>query len=276
MRRNIHPVPPGPPAECFSWTRARFWLTKSVGGRTISANQFRVFGLSQVKEGTAVFQNAFDRQTNRNESRLVTLGAPEAASQVLPRQSVSPGQRSSTALAGSIRSELGSRRAAKPWLSRVSTLVSVPALFAGCFGVAVLGTLSEPGSAQTPQTPCPGIHVKVLNIRNSTGTVACALFESPEGFPKEFLRAATNVMVIKVRKQQARCDFEDMPPGTYAIVVIHDENMNGKLDTNVFGIPTEGYGFSNDATATLGVPSFQAASFAYDGRSLDLTLSLHY
>jgi uncharacterized protein (DUF2141 family) len=32
-------------------------------------------------------------------------------------------------------------------------------------------------------------------------------------------------------------------PGKYAIAVIHDENCNGKLDTNMFGIPKEGYGF---------------------------------
>lgn len=126
------------------------------------------------------------------------------------------------------------------------------------------------------QAPCPGIHVKVLNIRNSTGTVACALFESSDGFPTEFLSSATNVMLIKIRKTQARCDFEDIPPGTYAIAVIHDENMNGKLDTNIFGIPTEGYGFSNDAKALLGVPSFSAASFLYDGQNLDFTISLHY
>ncbi len=90
---------------------------------------------------------------------------------------------------------------------------------------------------------CPGIHVKVLNIRNSTGTVDCALFESPVGFPIDVLLSATNVMVIKVRKTQARCDFEDIPPGTYALAVIHDENMNGKLDTNFLGVPKEGYGF---------------------------------
>src|SRR5581483_9984203 len=106
--------------------------------------------------------------------------------------------------------------------------------------------------------------------------VACALFESPVGFPTEFLHSATNVMVIKIRKMQARCDFEDIPPGTYAMAVIHDENMNGKLDTNWLGIPTEGYGFSNDAKALLGAPSFSAASFQYDGRNLDLTMSLHY
>ena len=118
--------------------------------------------------------------------------------------------------------------------------------------------------------------MKILNIKNSTGTVACALFESPKGFPEEYLHFATNIMSIKIRKSQARCDFEDVPPGTYAIAVVHDENMNGKLDTNWMGIPTEGYGFSNDAKASLGAPSFSAASFLYDGRYIKLTIKLHY
>ena len=126
------------------------------------------------------------------------------------------------------------------------------------------------------QTACPGIHVKILNIRNSTGAVACALFESPVGFPTEFLRSATNIMIIKVRNTQARCDFEDIAPGTYALAVIHDENMNGKLDTNFLGSPTEGYGFSNDATALIGAPSFSASCLQYDGHNLDMTISLHY
>ena len=43
---------------------------------------------------------------------------------------------------------------------------------------------------------CPGIRVKILDIKNSTGTIACALFDSRAGFPTEFLSAATNVMVI--------------------------------------------------------------------------------
>lgn len=126
------------------------------------------------------------------------------------------------------------------------------------------------------QSPCPGIHVKILNIRNSTGGVACALFDSKKGFPNEFLRFATNIMIIKIRKSQARCDFEDIPPGKYALAVVHDENMNGKLDANWLGIPTEGYGFSNDVRATLGAPSFADASFPYDGKGLDMTITLHY
>jgi uncharacterized protein (DUF2141 family) len=152
---------------------------------------------------------------------------------------------------------------------RVSIGVHCVALF------AVL-VFANPPAVAFAQSPCPGIHVKILNIRNSIGTVACALFESPAGFPIEFLNSATNVMVIKIRKAQARCDFEDIPPGTYAMAVIHDENMNGKLETDLLGIPTEGYGFSNDVKGVVGAPAFSTASFPYDGQNLDLTMSLHY
>jgi uncharacterized protein (DUF2141 family) len=142
--------------------------------------------------------------------------------------------------------------------------------------LAVLVLAHLPAVALAQSSSCPGIHVQILNIRNSTGTVDCALFDAPEGFPIEVLRSATNVMVIKVRHTQARCDFANIPLGTYALAVIHDENMNGKLDTNSLGIPTEGYGFSNDVKGLLGPPSFAAASFAYDGRNLELTIGLQY
>ncbi len=140
---------------------------------------------------------------------------------------------------------------------------------------AVLAFANLPAIAFA-EPSCPGIHVEVLDIRNSAGTVACALFEAPEGFPYEYLRFATNIMVIKVRATKARCDFEDIPPGKYALAVVHDENMNGKLDANLLGIPKEGYGFSTDATGFLGAPSFSAASFPYDGQNLDMTISLQY
>ena len=73
-----------------------------------------------------------------------------------------------------------------------------------------------------------------------------------------------------------RCDFEEISPGTYALSIIHDENMNGRLDTNWLGIPNEGYAFSNDVKVFLAAPSFSVASFQYDGGIIDLTISLHY
>jgi uncharacterized protein (DUF2141 family) len=162
----------------------------------------------------------------------------------------------------------------KPYTARRTTYSA--AVSAGCVALFAVLVLTPLPPVVFAQAACPGIHVQVLNIRNSTGTVDCALFESPEGFPTEVLRSATNVMVIKVRQTQARCDFADIPPGRYALAVIHDENMNGKLDTNALGLPTEGYGFSNDVQGLFGAPAFSAASFAYDGRTRDLTISLRY
>ena len=107
------------------------------------------------------------------------------------------------------------------------------------FVVLVFANL--PAIAFAQSLSCRGIHVKVLNIRNSTGTVDCAFFDSPVGFPIEVLHSATNAMVIKIRHTEARCDFEDIPPGTYALAVIRDENMNSKLETNFLGIPKEGF-----------------------------------
>ena len=141
---------------------------------------------------------------------------------------------------------------------------------------AVLFCTSLPALTFAQSPSCPGIHVKILDIRNSTGTIDCALFDSPEGYPIDVLLSATSTMVLKIKKTQARCDFEDVPPGTYALAVIHDENMNGKLDTNWLGIPKEGYGFSNDVKALLQAPSFSAASFQYDGGILEMTITLHY
>lgn len=166
------------------------------------------------------------------------------------------------------------------WKSVVTSMVGRSQIWiaigvrcAACFAVLIFANLPVPVFAQSS---CRGIHVKILNIKNSIGTVACALFESPNGFPTEYLRSATNVMIIKIRKAQARCDFEDIPPGTYAMVVIHDENRNGKLDTNWLGIPNEGYGFSNSAKGMLGAPSFSDARFTYDGANVDMTMSLNY
>ena len=140
---------------------------------------------------------------------------------------------------------------------------------------AVLIFLNLPAIAFS-QTSCPGIHVKIQNIKNSTGNIACGIFESPEGFPKKFQVSAKTVIMKKIQKTQAQCDFADIPPGTYAITVIHDENMNGELDTNLMGIPTEGYGFSNTSIDEFGAPAFSAARFRYDGQNLNLTIKLKY
>lgn len=152
------------------------------------------------------------------------------------------------------------------WTSKIARCVALS---------ATLAFVNPPALSNAPSA-CPGIHVKILDIKNSTGTVACALFAAPEGFPTEFLRHATRIMMMKIQDTQGRCDFLDIEPGTYALAIIHDENMNGKMDTNWLGVPEEGYGFSAGAKVSMSAPTFEEASFPHDGKDLHLTISLSY
>jgi len=55
------------------------------------------------------------------------------------------------------------------------------------------------------------------------------------------------------------CTFSirDLSPGRYAVRYFHDENLNGKMETNTVGKPTEGYGFSNNVKGKFGQPPFE-------------------
>lgn len=67
--------------------------------------------------------------------------------------------------------------------------------------------------------------------------------------------------------------FDGLSPGRYAVMVIHDENGNGQLDTNLVGMPVEGYGFSNNPQV-MRKPTFDEAAFALpgDGAHLDIVI----
>ncbi len=60
------------------------------------------------------------------------------------------------------------------------------------------------------------------------------------------------------------------------MIVIHDESDDGRLDTNAMGVPTEGYGFSNDARGFLSAPSFEAAAIAVWDSDVSTTVDLIY
>ena len=130
------------------------------------------------------------------------------------------------------------------------------------------------------QTPAGGagaarIEATASNLRNSNGSFACSLYNSAKGFPKtdESVVAGSRV---KIKDGHATCVFNNLNPGSYAVVAMHDENNNGKMDYNFLGIPTEGYGFSSGATATFGAPSFDAAKFQYNGGVLKIPIPLKY
>ena len=127
--------------------------------------------------------------------------------------------------------------------------------------------------AQQPQVNL--IHVDIDGLRNDKGQVLCALFSSAEGFPKSGTKAAAHA-TSQISHGQAVCEFPGVAPGTYAVSVFHDENSNGKMDTNFMGIPREGVGASNNAKGHFGPPKFDAAAFQFSGGRLDLKITINY
>jgi uncharacterized protein (DUF2141 family) len=97
-------------------------------------------------------------------------------------------------------------------------------------------------------------------MRKDQGVVRCGLFTE-----KAWLRAPLQSAVADIHNGTAVCVFKSVPKGVYAISAFHDQNNNGKLDTNFIGLPTEDYCASRDARNTFGPPSFADARFSYAG-----------
>lgn len=103
--------------------------------------------------------------------------------------------------------------------------------------------------------------VNIKNFKNTDGKVKVTLFDSEANF----LSKGTGQEVSIEDKSMIQVVFENVAPGTYAVSIIHDENGNGDLDTGAFGIPTEDYGFSNNAKGMFGPPSFEDTKFEVTG-----------
>ena len=119
------------------------------------------------------------------------------------------------------------------------------------------------------------VHVAINGLRSDKGQVICSLYSSAEGFPKNEKKAIAHAESL-ITNRQGDCKFTGIQPGTYAVSVFHDENSNGRLDTNFLGIPREGVGASNNAKGHFGPPRFRDASFGYAGGSLDLKIVIVY
>lgn len=106
------------------------------------------------------------------------------------------------------------------------------------------------------------LKVLITGLHSSNGSVLVSLFNQEKGFPSQSGKAFKKEK-INIVGGIASAIINDIPPGSYAIAVLHDENNNLEMDTRIFGLPKEGYGFSNNAKGLFGPPSFKDARFAY-------------
>jgi uncharacterized protein (DUF2141 family) len=136
-----------------------------------------------------------------------------------------------------------------------------------------LALFVAPAAARGEDAPARLV-VEVGTLRNLKGTLNCLLFARAEGFPNEPKKAQARVALTPTGNAM-RCVFEGLPAGRYAISVLHDEDESDSINTNFIGIPTEGYGASNNVLPALSAPEFEASAFslaAGEARAVSVTL----
>ena len=119
------------------------------------------------------------------------------------------------------------------------------------------------------------LKIRVTGFENQKGRVYVQLDNAAASFDGD----AESANAYRKTNEKIRSDltvdlsFNHLPFGVYAVRLFHDENGNGKLDSNFLGIPIEAYGFSNNARSTVGPAPFEDAKFIFSKN--DQSISIH-
>ncbi|PZU56761.1 MAG: hypothetical protein DI547_15570 [Sphingobium sp.] len=136
-----------------------------------------------------------------------------------------------------------------------------------------LGAWAGLAGAAPQDMPQP-LSLDVEKLRSPRGQLLICLTRLPDHFPD--CTGDPDRRHFTVPAAQARgIALGDLPPGGYAIAIIHDENGNRKLDT-FMGIPREGVGFSGNPPVRFGAPSFRSASFTIGGAAARQDIRMKY
>jgi uncharacterized protein (DUF2141 family) len=118
--------------------------------------------------------------------------------------------------------------------------------------------------------------VEVDGLQNQRGQLCVKLFERSQGFP-DSNEGAVKRECVKITEVPMKLNFKGLPSGSYAIAVFHDINGDGKLNRNSMGMPTEGYGFSNNpAPSRSGPPAYGKAVFLLAGPDTVIRIQMKY
>jgi uncharacterized protein (DUF2141 family) len=129
-------------------------------------------------------------------------------------------------------------------------------------------------SAQ-PAAAVVQVRAQLKGLKSDSGQAGCTIYGSPEGFPAHPEKALQRRWV-PIHGRAALCEFDMLPPGSYAITAIHDENGNGKLDKSFIGKPKEGVGTSRDARSFMGPPKFEDAVLKLAAGASTVDILIHY
>ena len=117
------------------------------------------------------------------------------------------------------------------------------------------------------------VSVTIDEVESGKGKIIICLYTSGDGFPKDWSKAAFQKRISAVEGEMTYT-FEEVPFGTYAVSIAHDENDDGELDTNFMGFPKEKVGASFQKS--LGKPSFDKSKFELSKASPHQELKMNF
>lgn len=121
----------------------------------------------------------------------------------------------------------------------------VPAMSLCCIVLLLQSRSVIPLRAQSAKTGT--LTVVVRGAKNTKGKLGLGVFRDVVGFPEDHTKMVARQRIeIDPQSFSGQAIFRDLAYGVYAVSVLHDENVNGKLDKNLIGVPKEGYGVSNN------------------------------
>jgi uncharacterized protein (DUF2141 family) len=134
-----------------------------------------------------------------------------------------------------------------------------------CIRLVLISGFLVPGPLSATE-----LKVEIRGVPSAEGTVDVAIFDDPANF----LAKRTAGIKVPAGQRPTVATFADLRPGTYAVSVFHDANGNGTLDRNLFGLPTEKYGFSRDAPGRMGPPDFEDAALTIGSQGHAIIINL--
>ena len=105
--------------------------------------------------------------------------------------------------------------------------------------------------------------VTVTKIQGDKGDILIGVYNTNDDSFADVTKCYRKVK-LNIDGETISTTFKELPKGIYAVAVIHDKNRNGKIDKNFFGVPTEGYGFSNNHRFIMRGATFKESQFKLD------------
>lgn len=137
-----------------------------------------------------------------------------------------------------------------------------------------LGGLSWQNSAVA--LPQKGdLTIAITQLRNQKGQVCVKLFSNGRSFPSGDDQGIAP-KCVQITESPLAVTFKDIPLGSYAVSLFHDENGDRAINRNGIGIPLEGFGFSRNPVIRAAPPKFGEAVFLVAGQSTSIQIQMTY